>query len=152
MPIHRNSLVAISNKGNMIQPQSLSSLGHYDVNLTYNGDSRPSIDYYPAGAINSRVILPKLNTQSMDSLGYSTDPTQPLQPLVPINIQPRASIFPTVYNKAIRRQSWMVLFIIKLVLLKFVLNVEIFVKIVQNDLPDSYLRGKSGKSFLKKEF
>ncbi len=105
VPIHRNSLVAISNKPSLIQPQSLSSLGHYDVNMTYNGDSRPSIDYYPSGAINSRVILPKLNAQSMDSLGYSTDPTQPLQPLVPINIQHRASIFPTVYSKALRRQS-----------------------------------------------
>ncbi len=106
IPIHRNSLVAISNKSSLIQPQSLSSLGHYDVSMTYNGDSRPSIDYYPSGALNSRVILPKLSTQSMDSLGYSTDPQQPLQPLIPINMQPRASIFPTVYNKALRRQSW----------------------------------------------
>ena len=94
------------NKSGLIQPQSLSALGHYsDVNMTFNGDSRPTIDYYPSGALNSRVILPKLSHQSMDSLGYSTDPSQPLQPLVPINIQPRANIFPNVYNKALRRQS-----------------------------------------------
>ena len=109
MPLHRNSLVAISNinKANLLQPpHSLSSLGHYsEINMTYNGDSRPSIDYYPTGPFNSRIILPKLATQPMDSLGYSTDPSQPLQPLVPI-IQPRASLFPSVYNqKAIRRQS-----------------------------------------------
>ena len=88
-----------------MQHQSLSSLGHY-TDITYNGNShRNSIDYFPS-TLNRGVVLPKLTTNSMDSLAYSTDPAQPLQPLVPINMQTRTNIFPNVYNKSPHKQSW----------------------------------------------